>query len=228
MARILLVDDQKSILVMLEGILQSQGHAVTCATNPIDALDKLNTLPFDLLITDAIMPGGVSGFALIRTVRSNEKLFALPIIMLSGRREKHDIEKGIQVGADDYIVKPIDPDLFLTRVNSMLKVKAPGSLTFVERPLRETFQWEVLNEIVAVSEVGLTLHCALAADIGAKLKIKSKFLEEMGFPSIYIRVVSCEKAKGDLGYYIIKSHYIGLTEASLQPLRLWIRNQKTA
>lgn len=226
MARVLVVDDQSSVLLMLESLLLKQGHAVTCVTNAIDAMEKLNNYPFDMMITDLVMPGGPSGTDLIKTVRADKRFAVLPIVMLSGRREKKDIEKGVSAGADDYIVKPVDPDLFLVKIDSLLLRKAPHSVNFVECAAWEPFQWEMMNEITRVSEIGLTLQSSFPVEVGAKLKIKSAFLEKLGLHTLQIRVVSCEKAKAALQYYIIKTHFIGLTESSLQPLRLWVRSNQ--
>lgn len=226
MARVLIVDDQPTILLMLERLLQGQGHAVTGVTNPMDAIEKLNALPFDLLITDIVMPGGVSGIDLAKTVRANEKLANLPIVLLSGRREKRDIEKGVKVGVDDYIVKPIDPDLFLAKINSLLKAKSPNSINFLECSVKQPFQWEVVNEIVRISEIGLTLNSTLAIEVGSKVKINSPFLEDMDLHNTQLRVISCEKVNIEPAYYLIKTHFIGLTESSLQPLRVWIRSNQ--
>ncbi len=226
MARVLVIDDQSSILLMLESLLLKQGHAVTCVSNSIDAMEKINIYPFDLVITDLVMPGGPSGIDLIKTVRADKRFAALPIVMLSGRREKLDIEKGVKAGADDYIVKPVDPDLFLAKIESLLIQKAPHAVNFVECAVWEPFQWEMMNEISRVSEVGLTLQSSFAVEVGAKLKIKSAFLDKLGLKGVQVRVVSCEKAKAELHYFLIKTHFIGLTEASLQPLRLWVRSNQ--
>lgn len=72
MKKILIVDDQKTILLTLEAILKQQGYQVFAATNSIDAFDKFNEF-IDLIITDAIMPLGANGYSLISTIRAAEK-----------------------------------------------------------------------------------------------------------------------------------------------------------
>lgn len=73
MKKILIVDDQKTILLTLEAILKQQGYQVFAATNSIDAFDKFNNEFIDLIITDAIMPLGANGYSLISTIRAAEK-----------------------------------------------------------------------------------------------------------------------------------------------------------
>src|SRR5688572_26828558 len=109
MARVLVVDDQKSVLMTLEALLAKEGHLVSSCLNAADALSKLQEENFDLLVTDAIMPGGETGYALIRTIRSHPKLTDLPVILVTGKREREDVERGLLAGTDDYVVKPVDP-----------------------------------------------------------------------------------------------------------------------
>jgi CheY-like chemotaxis protein len=146
--------------------------------------------------------------------------------MLSGRREKKDIESGIRVGAEDYIVKPIDPDLFVAKVGGILSKRAPQSMNFAEVTIGETFHWEVMHEIVKISEIGLTLMTGIPVAPGFKLRLNSTFLDKLGLRSVQVRVVSCEKSGTEPPFYTIKVHFIGITEESLQPVRVWIRNNQ--
>ncbi len=132
MSRILVVDDQISIQKLIEGILHSRSHKVTCVGHAIDALDKLENYPFDLVITDIMMPNGVTGFELTRNIRKSVKYGSIPVIMITGRREAKDIEKGIEAGTDDYVIKPVDPDILLSKTDSLiLKTSNPKNS---ERP----------------------------------------------------------------------------------------------
>src|SRR3954471_15653832 len=92
---ILFVDDDKVALKMVKGILESAGYGVTVTMDPREALEKLTHYHFDLLISDANMPGGISGFDLVRTIRSQPRFGDLTIALLTGRREKQDIRQGL-------------------------------------------------------------------------------------------------------------------------------------
>jgi len=226
MSRVLVVDDQQSVLVMIDSLLSQQGHVVTYVDNTTDAIDKLSKYPFDLLITDMIMPGGASGVDLIRYIKQEKQLSHLPVVMLSGRREKKDIESGIRAGAEDYIVKPIDPDLFIAKITAILNKRAPSSMKFAEVTIGETFHWEMMNELVKISEIGLTMITGIPVAPGTKMRISSTFLDKLGLRSVQVRVVSCEKSSTEPPFYTMKVHFIGITEESLQPLRVWIRNNQ--
>src|ERR1700728_3222226 len=120
MVNVLVVDDDKDFLRIVQKVLEAGNFSVVTTTDAMGALELLQKEIFDLILSDANMPGG-SGFDLVRTVRRNPDTAMIPIAMLTGRREKEDIQKGLNAGADDYIVKPIDPDHFIDKINTLLK-----------------------------------------------------------------------------------------------------------
>lgn len=119
MAKILVIDDQESILKTAEALLKRAGHEVFTAADGYIALEKLAIFEFDLIITDANMPG-ISGFDLVKSLRLGEKTRHTPIVMLTSRQERRDVEKAIQVKVDDYVIKPIDPPVLLGKVSALL------------------------------------------------------------------------------------------------------------
>lgn len=223
MARILIVDDQRSVLLTLEGILTKEQHSVVSCMNSTDALENLTREHFDLLVTDAIMPGGSTGYALVRTLRGSEKWADLPVIMVTGKREKADVQRGMEAGVDDYIVKPIDPDILTAKVTNLLSRTAKKQ-NFAEAAVRAKADWATKTEVVRVSEMGVGLQSNFPAPLGAKIRLTSPLFEEMGLSEPLVRIASCEKIPGNEPQYRIQAHFIGLNEKELQPLRLWIRS----
>jgi two-component system response regulator MprA len=118
---ILLVDDDRRIRDLLSRFLCSEGYRVTTAMSASDARAKLNGLHFDLLILDVMMPGH-DGFEVCRTVRRES---IVPILMLTARDEAVDKVTGLDCGADDYVVKPFNPDELLARVRALLRRLQP-------------------------------------------------------------------------------------------------------
>jgi DNA-binding response OmpR family regulator len=224
MARILIVDDQKSVLLTLEGILTKEQHTVVSCANSTDALDFLTRESFDLLVTDAIMPGGSTGYALARTVRSSERWANMPIIMVTGKREREDVKRGLESGADDYIVKPIDPDILTAKVSSLLS-RTTKKQTFAEASVRAKADWSTKTEVTAVSEMGVTLQSNFPAPVGAKIRLTSALFQEIGLSEPLVRIATCDLLPGVEPLYRIQAHFIGLNEKDLQPLRLWIRSR---
>jgi chemotaxis protein histidine kinase CheA/ActR/RegA family two-component response regulator len=109
---ILVVDDSLSIRKYLTGLLTGKGFMIEAAKNGYEALNILNSKRFDVIITDLEMPQ-VSGYELIETVRLDEKISDIPIIVLTGRASENFKNLTTKLGADAYIIKPFkDQELF--------------------------------------------------------------------------------------------------------------------
>ena len=107
--KILVVDDEPTIVRLMEFILTRQGHELLVATNGEDALAMVRTHAPDLVLLDIMMPR-VDGYEVARLLRADPATSALPIIMLSAKAQDEDIRKGEDAGVDDYITKPFSPD----------------------------------------------------------------------------------------------------------------------
>ena len=102
--KILVVDDSITTRTLEVSILQRQGYEVQSAVNGEEALEKLQSESFDLLITDIEMPG-INGFELTHQVRTNLGLSQLPVIIVTSLASEADRRRGLEVKADAYIVK---------------------------------------------------------------------------------------------------------------------------
>ncbi len=222
MKKILIVDDQKTILITLEAILKQQGYYVFSATNSIDAFDKFNSEHIDLVITDAVMPLGSSGYTLITSIRSAQKNNLVPIIMLTGKREKADVEKALTAGADDYIVKPIDPDILSVKIKNLLEKSTPH-IEFIEAPVNAAAHIVTKTEIISMSEVEIKLTTNIQMSVGQIYKITGDFFKSLDLESVNTRVASCEKISEN--QFKIATHFVGLTDKELSQIRMWIRKR---
>jgi len=120
---LLVVDDDRRIRALLLRFLVSEGYRVTTAETSRDARAKLESLNFDLLILDVMMPGE-NGFDFARAIRTGSEV---PILMLTARDEKESRIKGLEVGADDYLAKPFEPRELSLRIASILRRARPPS-----------------------------------------------------------------------------------------------------
>jgi DNA-binding response OmpR family regulator len=226
MAHILIVDDQQSVLLTLEALLKSDQHVVTACTNAIDAMDRLNKENFDLVISDVVMSVGGTGLALIRTIRSQPKFVHMPVILLTGKREKADVEKGIEAGADDYVIKPIDPTLLLGKIKNILTKTNHNAPKFAEAPVNMKAEFETKTEIMTISELGCVFKSNVSATVGSLIKVHSDVFKEIGMSGPTLRIVSSEKMETQEGFFKINGNFVGISERELTPLRLWIRSKK--
>jgi two-component system phosphate regulon response regulator OmpR len=122
-AHILVVDDDDRIRTLLKRYLQERGYRVSTAPNAAKALSTLNSLAFDLLVLDVMMPG-MDGFALTEAVRKQDDT---PILLLTARGEAEDRIKGLSLGADDYLAKPFEPEELVLRINAILRRARPAA-----------------------------------------------------------------------------------------------------
>lgn len=122
--KILVVDDEPPIVRLMEFILARQGHEMLIAVNGEEALDKVRAHRPDLVLLDIMMPR-IDGYEVARTLRADPATQHLPIIMLSAKAQEEDIQKGMDVGVNEYITKPFSPDQLVTVVGDYLS-RVPG------------------------------------------------------------------------------------------------------
>ena len=118
--RLLIVDDEPSIVHMLDEFFQMEGCATACACNAAEALEAISRLSIDLVLLDVNMPG-MDGFELCRRIREH---LSCPIIFLTARVEDVDQIDGFAAGADDYVLKPFSLEVLGGRVRAHLAREA--------------------------------------------------------------------------------------------------------
>ena len=123
-ARVLVVDDEPDLLELVRINLAQSGYTVETAASGSDALAALRRAPPDVMILDLMLPD-LSGTELCARVRADQRLAALPIIMLTAKSEEIDRVVGLELGADDYVTKPFSPRELALRVRAVLRRRAP-------------------------------------------------------------------------------------------------------
>ena len=127
--KILVVDDDPDILDAVTMILESQGYQVVTAQDGIEALANLKAEKPDLMILDLLMPK-MDGFAVCKELQDPRwsKYRDTPILILTSVREeasrrRYELETGLELDVDDYVEKPMSPDILLQRVEKLIKKK---------------------------------------------------------------------------------------------------------
>ena len=121
---ILVVEDEPAIQELIAVNLEHAGHHVIRARDAESALGIVkNALP-DLLLIDWMLPG-MSGIALAKQLRREDRTRAIPIILLTARSEEQDKVSGLEAGADDYVSKPFSPRELMARIKAVLRRRAP-------------------------------------------------------------------------------------------------------
>jgi two-component system phosphate regulon response regulator PhoB len=128
--RILIVEDDAALGVMLRYNLEAAQYAVDTIDRGDEAEIRIAEDPPDLIILDWMLPG-LSGIELCRRLRARAETRQLPIIMLTARAEESDRTRGLNTGADDYIVKPFSVPELMARVTALLRRANPAKITAV-------------------------------------------------------------------------------------------------
>lgn len=117
MARILIADDNTQIIEVLYRYAMKEGYEVYTATDGVDTLEEYQKRKYDLILLDVMMPGK-DGFEICKQIR---KQSMVPIIMITARGDDYDRIMGLDIGADDYIVKPFSPSEVMARIRAIFR-----------------------------------------------------------------------------------------------------------
>jgi two-component system alkaline phosphatase synthesis response regulator PhoP len=118
--KILIVEDDKDIIKMLEYNLKKEGFKVIAAHDGEDALDSALRQYPDLILLDLMLPG-MDGLEICKSLKNENKTSLIPIIMLTAKSQESDKVVGLELGADDYITKPFSPRELIARIKAVLR-----------------------------------------------------------------------------------------------------------
>jgi len=127
-SRVLIVEDEPDIRELVVHHLKREGYQVSAASSGEEALRQVQAAPPDLVILDLMMPA-MNGLEVCRRLRQDPVTASLPIVMLTAKGDEVDRVLGLEIGADDYVVKPFSPKELLARVRAVLRRSraAPGA-----------------------------------------------------------------------------------------------------
>ncbi|MBE1556479.1 ATP-binding protein [Sporosarcina limicola] len=153
---ILVVDDDHVNIKVLADALTQRGYTFIAVDNGFDAMEYLKTHKVDCMLIDLMM-GGMSGYDLCKRVRKQHDMLELPIIVLTAIMQHSDLVLSLQVGANDYLQKPIAMDELLVRIQSLLAVRQSSvdaiedEMNFLYAQVTPHFVYNTLNTIIGLS-----------------------------------------------------------------------------
>ncbi len=119
MKKILIADDRSEVVELVKVTLEGEGYRTIDASDGSEALEKIRLEKPDLILLDIVMPK-MDGFEVLSEIRKDPKTKDIPIIMLTAKGQKSDQEKGKELGATGYIIKPFSPSILLRRIEEIL------------------------------------------------------------------------------------------------------------
>lgn len=135
--KILIVDDIEENLYLLESLLKGSGYEVVAAKDGVEALDKLKEEPIDMIVSDILMPK-IDGFQFCRECKKVDSLKKIPFIFYTATyTEKKDEEFALSLGAEKFIVKPQEPQVFLKILEEVIEEHKKGELISPKEPVKE-------------------------------------------------------------------------------------------
>lgn len=158
---ILAVDDSPDSLLLIQGVLED-AYQLALVDNGPDALKRAATEPCpDLILLDIMMPG-MDGYEVCRQLKANPVVSHIPVIFLTGKSEVEDEKMGFDLGAEDYIVKPISPQILLARVRTHLRLKATADFLRDKTVFLEEEVARRTREVTAIQDVTTLAMASLA------------------------------------------------------------------
>ncbi|AHF02068.1 chemotaxis protein CheY [Thiomicrospira aerophila AL3] len=176
---ILCVDDTPANLMLLKALLEEE-YDVKLVNSGEKALSLLARLPVDLILLDVMMPE-MDGYEVCRRLKQDPERQSIPILFLTALTKAEDEKKALQVGGNDFITKPINPDVLLARIYTHLQLKLfHDSLTMQKDRLEEDLQ-QRLSDIYNLQDASLAVMISLAEfrdeDTGMHIKRTQKFVQ---------------------------------------------------
>jgi two-component system phosphate regulon response regulator PhoB len=207
---ILVVDDEEDILELVRYNLQKAAYDCTCVATGTQALEKARALLPDLILLDLMLPG-ISGLEVCAILKHESKTAAIPVVMLTAKGAEADIVRGLEMGADDYVVKPFSPKVLMARIAAVLRRQPREAPADAPLRLHEVFihpgRHEVLlnNEAIELTASEFKLLHLLARRPGWVFT-RSQVVDAVhgeGYPvtdrSVDVQVVGLRKKMGAYG-----------------------------
>lgn len=217
---VLIIDDNPSDLLLASTFIENGGYVSIKTANAHDGLAALDQYAVSAAVIDIQMKG-VSGYELVKAIRRTQKLASIPIMMMSARSEAKDVKMALELGANDYVLKPIDPLLFVNKVKKLIHNEATWAETIIDpKVINPQIKMGLSSELLSFSEMGLKLKSPVEVPIGTMVDINIAYFASEGIEPLNLRLVHQEK--GD-GFYICDFTFVGVKEKDLKKIRMLSR-----
>ncbi len=240
MPRILVVDDKHDNRILMEAFLVHLGYQVILANDGVQALEKVRKNSPDVILLDIMMPK-MDGFEVTRRLKNDKRTRIIPIVIITALAEVEDRVKALELGADDFLIKPVELAELKARVNSLLKVKAYNDhmieyqkkleyeVSEKTKQLSEAFEKIKITSLETVCRLSRAAECK-DEDTGAHIQRMSQYAvaiaNRMGFKEDTIENILYALPMHDIGKIGIPDCVL-LKPAKLDPSEWKIMKQHT-
>lgn len=213
----MIVDDMADIRLFVKKILEGDGATVVEASGVDEAIDRIRQRAPNLVITDLDMPVR-SGFDFLRARQDDPKGPAVPVIVLSGLKDRESVNEAIGLGAVDYILKPIQATLLLQKARKHLRSREFFSRKFAAgtRPLATV---TLPASVVKISEIGALIESAVRLLPNRSVNLSGPFMDQFRDTELGIRTAVKPDPYSLQGRYYCELNFVGLGQNSAKALR---------
>jgi len=119
-AKILLIDDDPHMIEITEARMKANGYRFVGALDGVEGINLIRKEKPDIILLDVTMPR-IDGFSLCKIIKGDKNMSRIPVIFITAKELINDVEKGFEVGADDYAIKPVDWDRLMEKIERLLE-----------------------------------------------------------------------------------------------------------
>lgn len=223
MANILVIDDDQVLLKIMDKALNVAGHTAFFAATADVAFAQLAKEKFDLVITDIHLPGSVSGYSIVNHIRTVLGLKNIPVIFLSGRNDKSEVLKALQLGASAFMVKPLNTDVLYEKIEEVLAKKDIDE-KIIAKNLNAHANANFTFTIQSISESFIEFESLFTLPAGVLITFESQIFNEISLSNPKFKIVTCtlETPKS----YLIRASFADLSDLDKLNLKNWLQSKK--
>lgn len=224
-AHILIVEDNDSDQSTMAFLLKKTGYKVSTASDGYAAIDFLSNrpaddLPVSLIIMDLQMPR-LSGITTLKKIKEIPSVAHIPFMVVSGKKDKDSVQDAIKIGAKDYMVKPIDHEIFLKKISQLTaNIKSDWAEVSVPDSPDSHGYFHAPARVISINEVTCTVLSRQMLTTGSTTTLCVPMFTEFELKDMQVRVLDSKKT--DAGY-VIQFEILGLSNTQMTQLRLYAR-----
>ncbi len=238
--QIIVVEDDPHAADLASALLRRAGYDVVLVGDGEGAIKAVREIRPQLILLDIHLPG-MDGCEVCRRVKSDEEICHIPVVVISADRTRESVLRALEAGADDFLIKPIDPQILTHKLSSFPSLQ-PSLGESVDDPSREIdnrrryvrFHVEaeaVLHldlHVVDIGEGGVGFWASTPVFPGSVLKMRTPLFEEiLGLPEVQVRVRYCRLPRSK-SKYRLGGEFIGLGEGERKKIRQYVYRRQLA
>lgn len=221
MKNILVIEDNETDTILMKFLLNKLGYVGHFFKEPVSALMKLDHFHFQLIILDWQLPH-FSGIEFLRRIKKSEDKKDIPVLMTSSRNDIKDVKLALKEGVFDYMIKPVDPQIFKSKLDKIFAEDDKWAAT--EIPMSYENRGGMLAvhlDLQSISEVEVTFSSNHLLTVGDNYFVQFKALTDLGVEQMPVRITQLDKTQSGLILY--KASFIGLREGDLKQIRIFCK-----